>query len=197
MKMFFRKNHAIGRRTRALAFRTLGVMLMVSMLLCTAYAAQGDAGSIRIIAVDDLNDKALSGTDITLSEKIDGNYHAISDMTDIDVSREGVELELPFGEYCITVGDMPNEYLTSDVPVEFEVTGEGVAIINAENAEISEGDDGSFVITVYLAKDYNCMAVMPSTGGVGTVPFTFVGIMLMSAAVIGGVSLARGKPSRS
>lgn len=170
----------------------LGVLLMMTVLLSTVYAA--DTHSLRLSAVDDWTNYPLSGTKVTLAEKVGDSYQNIAEKTNVTLPQEGMELALPEGEYRLSIDTTPTNYVTSDQPIDFRVTAEGVTLVSAENAEASENGTS---LTVFLALDYgNIMVALPSTGGAGTLPYLLAGALLMAAAVVGWCALRRGRARR-
>lgn len=170
----------------------LGVLLMMTVLLSTVYAA--DTHSLRLSAVDDWTNYPLSGTKVTLAEKVGDSYQNIAEKTNVTLPQEGMELALPEGEYRLSIDTTPTNYVTSDQPIDFRVTAEGVTLVSAENAEA--GENGTS-LTVFLALDYgNIMVALPSTGGAGTLPYLLAGALLMAAAVVGWCALRRGRARR-
>lgn len=171
---------------------TLGVLLMMTVLLSTVYAA--GTHSIRLTAVDDWTDYPLSGTKVTLSEKVGTSYQSIAGKTNVTLPQTGMELTLPEGEYRLSIDATPTNYITSDQPIDFRVTAKGVTLVSAENAEA--GENGAS-LTVFLALDYSgygdTMQVLPSTGGAGTLPYLLAGALLMAAAAAGWCALRRGR----
>lgn len=167
----------------------LGVLLMMTVLLSTVYAA--DTHSLRLTAVDDWTDYPLSGTKVTLAEKVGDSYQNIAEKTNVTLPQEGMELTLPEGEYRLSIDTTPTNYITSDQPIDFRVTAKGVTLVSAENAE---ADENGASLTVFLALDYDdTMLVLPSTGGAGTLPYLMAGALLMAAAAAGWCALRRGR----
>lgn len=167
----------------------LGVLLMMTVLLSTVYAA--GTHSIRLTAVDDWTAHPLSGTKVTLSEKVGTSYQSIAGKTNVTLPQTGMELTLPEGEYRLSIDATPTNYITSDQPIDFRVTAKGITLVSAENAEA--GENGAS-LTVFLALDYgNTMLALPSTGGAGTLPYLMAGALLMAAAVAGWCALRRSR----
>lgn len=192
MNMFLKRKCEKNRRARMFACRTLTMLLMLSMFFCVAYAAENDTQKIRLTATDDWDGGALTGAQVTLAEKIDDSYQNIAGKTEISVPKSGLELELPLGEYRLTIDEIPEAYLTSEQPIEFQVTGDGVVILRAENAEVTGFENEASLLAVYFAMDYtSVMLALPSTGGMGTMPCILGGLLLMAAAAIGGIVLRR------
>lgn len=170
----------------------LGMMLAMSLLLtCPVYAKSEGTQTITLTSIDDWYENALAGTQVTLAEKIEDSYVEIEGKTDVTVPAAGMELELEEGTYRLTVEKTPNGYETSEQPVEFQVTGSEVTILQAENAEIVETDDG-FAFILFCAQEYkNYQLTLPPTGGTGSMPYLLSGLLLAAAAVLGGILLSK------
>lgn len=191
MNMFFHEKRWESRRFAAC---TMTLLLVLSVLFCAAYAAERDTQAICLTAADDWSGQALTGAQITLAEKMDDSYQNIPGKTEISVPQSGLELELPLGEYRLTVDETPENYLTSGQPIEFRVTGDGVEILSAKNSEVTGMENGASLLTIYFALNYNdFMVSLPATGGMGTTPCILGGLLLMAAAVLGGIVLRRSR----
>lgn len=158
----------------------LGMVLIMGLFpACPVYAAGNGTQSIRLSAVDDWDEKALTGAQFTLGVKTGDSYVTMEEKAGLVIPSEGLELELAAGEYRLTVDKTPGSYLTSGQPIEFRVTEAGVSLISSENARMAEAQNGIYLLQVYCALDYNNLTLidtpMPSTGGGGTLPFTVGG----------------------
>lgn len=176
----------------------LGMVLIMGLFpACPVYAAGNGTQNIRLSAVDDWDEKALTGAQFTLGVKTGDSYVTMEEKAGLVIPSEGLELELAAGEYRLTVDKTPGSYLTSGQPIEFRVTEAGVSLISSENARMAEAQNGIYLLQVYCALDYNNLTLidtpMPSTGGGGTLPFTVGGLLMMAAAVTGGLLLRRRK----
>lgn len=176
----------------------LGMVLIMGLFpACPVYAAGNGTQKIRLSAVDDWDEKALTGAQFTLAVKTGDSYVTMKEKAGLVIPSEGLELELVAGEYRLTVDKTPGSYLTSGQPIEFRVTEAGASLISSENARMTEAQNGICLLQVYCALDYNNLMLidvpMPSTGGGGTLPFTVGGLLLMAAAVTGGLLLRRRK----
>lgn len=170
----------------------LGMILALSMLVtCPVYAKNGNTQTILLTAIDDWYDNALAGMQVTLEKKTGDSYGAIQGKSNVKIPASGMEFALEEGEYRFTVEKVPNGYLTSDQPVEFQVTGSAVTLLQAENAELLATEEG-FALHLFCAQDYDDgRLVMPSTGSRDRASYTVGGLVFMAAAVFGGILLLK------
>lgn len=170
----------------------LGMILALSMLVtCPVYAKNENTQTILLTAIDDWYDNALAGMQVTLEKKTGDSYGAIQGKSNVKIPASGMEFALEEGEYRFTVEKVPNGYLTSDRPVEFQVTGSGVTLLQAENAELLATEAG-FALHLFCAQDFvNYQSLLPSTGSRERLSYTVSGFAFMAAAVLGFILLLK------
>lgn len=165
---------------------------------------------IKINKVDD-NEHALSGAKFTLSpnqegtEKIqfiwtaEGTYRKAKSgetgITEIEVASNGLLTlsGLDAGTYYLTETKAPDGYnkLSAPILVEIEDEKEGVDDTESKgpngkpeytpaNGAETEANDGYVPLTVVNSQGFT----LPSTGGMGTVLFTAIGIVLMGGGLV-------------
>lgn len=170
-------------RNRMRVMLSLCVILAVSLLPAqSVFATENNTQRVKVILVDAVCGDRLEGAQFTLAEKVNDSYQNMTGKTEISVSEAGYDFgELNVGEYQLTEIKAPSGYIIGSIPIEFEVTADGVVITNEANAEITAAGDGIYEITVSNAI---FMIQLPSTGGIGTLPYTVSGILLMIAALV-------------
>lgn len=147
---------------------------------------------VKIIKVDEFTGEVLGGARFTLAEKIDDIFVDMEGKTWITVPESGYDLgELEAGVYRLEELEAPGGYIIIDDPLEFEVSEEGLRILNeVYNVEMdSEGDTD--IIRVYNMKNNNLR--LPSTGGTGTTAYVVVGLVLMMSAAAGACVIRNKK----
>lgn len=177
---------------------SLGVFLSAGLCMSKPVMAMessdtlsGQTQKVRVVVMDGDTENKLNGAKFTLAVKMDGTYVDAADRTGITVSNAGFELgELSIGEYRLTQTQAPNCYGIIDEVVEFQVTAEGVVITNGaevQKASITAAEDGTYTLAVSNMIQF--IVRLPSTGGVGTLPYTIGGALLMAGAVMYGLIL--------
>lgn len=197
LKMDKREKKRKGKRGQFLGIA--GAVLVMSFLTTKAVHAEelphaeemlqveeAVTQKIRLTAVDDWEMTPLSGTEITLAVKEGDTYTDVEGKTNLGIPTEGVEVELGEGEYRLVVDKTPAGYITSAQPVVFRVTADAVALMDAENADLTS-QEGRYTLTLYNAVDFDY--VLPATGGMGTRPFTVAGILLIVAGLSGRMAM--------
>lgn len=147
---------------------------------------------VKIVKVDEFTGEVLGGARFTLAEKIDDIFVAMEGKTWITVPESGYDLgELEAGVYRLEELEAPGGYIIIDDPLEFEVSEEGLRILNeVYNIEMdSEGDTD--IIRVYNMK--NNILRLPSTGGTGTTAYVVAGLVLMMSAAAGACVIRNKK----
>lgn len=147
---------------------------------------------VKIVKVDEFTGEVLGGARFTLAEKIDDIFVDMEGRTWITVPESGYDLgELEAGVYRLEELEAPGGYIIIDDPLEFEVSEEGLRILNeVYNIEMdSEGDTD--IIRVYNMK--NNILRLPSTGGTGTTAYVVAGLVLMMSAAAGACVIRNKK----
>lgn len=164
---------------------------------------------IKVNKVDD-NKQALSGAKFTLStnqegtakiqfdKTSDGTYlKTASGVTEIEVDSNGklILSGLDVGTYYLTETKAPGGYNKLSAPILVEIKDLKNGIADAESkgpngkpeyipttpsAAETEADDGYVPLTVVNSQGFT----LPSTGGMGTVLFTTIGIVLMGGGLV-------------
>lgn len=167
---------------------SLCIMLSVSVLsISHVFAAEDAVQKVRVMLVDAEYGDGLAGGRFTLAKCENGSYENMTDQTEIMVADTGYDFgTLEAGMYQLTEVTAPAGYIIGSLPVEFEVMAEGVVMTNSANAVITQAEDGTYEITVSNAA---FLVKLPSTGGIGTVPYTLGGVLLIAAAFACGVVL--------
>lgn len=176
---------------------SLCVVLSASLLLPQQiFATENSTQKIKLILVDEASGVRIKGAKFDLAEKVNDSYENMEGKTGITVPENGYDLgELNVGEYQLTEVMAPSGYIISSGTIEIQVTAEGVIMTNEANATITTAEDGTYEITVSNATfsvrvagaDRN--VTLPSTGGIGTLPYTISGLMLVSVALVFGLVL--------
>lgn len=167
---------------------SLCVGLLAGLLLTQPiFAAEHTTQKIRVILVDANYGDGIDGAQFTLAEQVNDSYENMAEKTAIKVSDSGYDFgELSVGAYRLTEDQAPAGYIISTIPIEFQVTAEGVSITNDANAAITLAEDGTYEIAVSNAAFF---VKLPSTGGIGTLPYTLGGILLIVTAFVCGFVL--------
>lgn len=167
---------------------SLCVVLSASLLLpWQAFAAENGTQKIKLILVDEATGAKLEGAKFTLAKKVNDSYENMEGKTEITVSETGYDLgELNIGEYQLTQIEAPDGYIIGSGAIEFRVTAEDVVMMNKANTAITTAEDGTYEITVSNA---TFVVRMPSTGGIGTLPYTVSGLLMISVALVSGLIL--------
>lgn len=162
---------------------------------------------IKVNKVDKEN-KPLSGAEFTLSANAngsnsitfvgsDGNYHKAtsseSGVTEIEVDSNGLLTlsGLDVGTYYLTETKAPGGYVKLATPQTIVITdnktgAEGTQDspkpngLLEDNSTGTDGADGYYELDVVNSKGFT----LPSTGGMGTVLFTTIGIVLMGGGLV-------------
>lgn len=176
---------------------SLCVVLSVSLLLPQSVSAtENSTQKIKLILVDEASGVRIEGAKFDLAEKVNDSYENMEGKTGITVPENGYDLgELNVGEYQLTEVMAPGGYIISSGTIAIQVTAEGVTMTNKANATITTTEDGTYEITVSNATFSVRVAgtgrnvTLPSTGGIGTLPYTISGFMLVSVALVSGLVL--------
>lgn len=145
----------------------------------------------------DKENKPLSGAKFTLSEKSDGSapihfegsngtyLKTASGDTEIEVDSSGkLTLSgLDVGTYYLTETKAPGGYVKLTNPVVITITDaapNGLVDDGTSGDAGTDGADGYYELDVVNSKGFT----LPSTGGMGTVLFTAIGIVLMGGGLV-------------
>lgn len=145
----------------------------------------------------DKENKPLSGAKFTLSKKSDGSapihfegsngtyLKTASGDTEIEVDSSGkLTLSgLDVGTYYLTETKAPGGYVKLTNPVVITITDaapNGLVDDGTSGDAGTDGADGYYELDVVNSKGFT----LPSTGGVGTVLFTTIGIVLMGGGLV-------------
>lgn len=148
----------------------------------------------------DKENKPLSGAEFTLSANAngsnpitfvgsDGNYHKAtsseSGVTEIEVDSNGLLTlsGLDVGTYYLTETKAPGGYVKLTNPVVITITDaapNGLVDDGTSGDAGTDGADGYYELDVVNSKGFT----LPSTGGMGTVLFTAIGIVLMGGGLV-------------
>lgn len=151
---------------------------------------------IKVNKVDD-EGQALSGAKFTLSKKSDGSapihfegsngtyLKTASGDTEIEVDSSGkLTLSgLDAGTYYLTETKAPGGYVKLTNPVVITITDaapNGLVDDGTSGDAGTDGADGYYELDVVNSKGFT----LPSTGGMGTVLFTAIGIVLMGGGLV-------------
>lgn len=145
----------------------------------------------------DKENKPLSGAKFTLSEKSDGSapihfegsngtyLKTASGDTEIEVDSNGLLTlsGLDVGTYYLTETKAPGGYVKLTNPVVITITDaapNGLVDDGTSGDAGTDGADGYYELDVVNSKGFT----LPSTGGMGTVLFTTIGIVLMGGGLV-------------
>lgn len=124
------------------------------------------AGSLTVIKQDGKNGTKLAGAEFDLIYKGEvigsgrSGENGLVDFGELDTSK------LDYGEYQLKETKAPNDYRLLTKPIDFT---------------IGEGEQSEVTITV---DNFKSGWELPTTGGIGTMLFTFIGLSLMGGASV-------------
>ena len=97
--------------------------------------------------------------------------------------------ELDAGTYYLFEEKAPEGYILPTKPVKIVVRNDGVTVYNGGSETTAERDD---ISKAYIVKIYNSTgAILPETGGPGTVAYTFGGLAVIAVGLMYGLSMRR------
>lgn len=92
--------------------------------------------------------------------------------------------DLSYGQYRLTETMAPNGYNLISEAVTFEVNENGVSLLKTMNCvTVIAANNGTYKLVV--SNEIGNLSRLPSTGGIGTTPYTVGGISLIMLAGIG------------
>jgi len=146
--------------------------------------------------------KTLSGAvfDLYGSDYVDSNGDVNTsaqkiNTTDLKTGSDGtVELgTLKSGTYYLVETKAPSGYVAEEKPIKLTVTDEQVTVVQGTATSSSDIIDGTSGQTATVTVTDSAGYVLPSTGGIGTVPFYVIGGILAIGAVVALVVRAKMK----
>ena len=158
--------------------------------------------SVTLKKVDSGNTtKTLQGAvfDLYGSDYVDSNgtvnTSATAISTGLTTGTDGtVELgTLKSGTYYLVETTAPGGYVAEDKPIKLTVTDEKVTVVQGTATSSSDITDGTAGQTATVTVTDSAGYVLPSTGGIGTVPFYVIGGILAIGAVVALVVRAKMK----
>lgn len=180
------------RLQRVLMAMAVGGLLLAGAVLPQPVSATENgvidvvSQNIRLLLISEDTGERIGGAQFTLAKKADGFYTNISGQTEMPIPENGIDLgELAVGEYRITETVAPEGYIFIDEPAEFQVTADGVTMLNdVENAYLTVDTDGTYLLVISNMAGF--ILRLPSTGSIGTLPYTVCGAVFAGIAVLCG-----------
>ncbi len=143
---------------------------------------------LRLLKTDSKGSRTLSGAEFDLYRKLNQAGSSGSDLEKInsaplvsDQSHPTTVGGISPGVYYLYETKAPSGFVCSEDPVIFTVSAQGITISSSELASVDFND--SFELRI---KNYNIYD-LPATGGRGIAAYTFIGISLMTGALLYGI----------